>query len=106
MAKTLKSFDFKRMGNGRGGSYDQYLDGQIWELTLEDAPGTNNIQTMRTSMQGAARRKGLSTRTQIIRNYESDENGDLVDTGDEDAVLVFIAYDPENPPEQFQSDDE
>lgn len=94
MAKVLPDFDFGRLKHGRGGAYDEFLDGQTWELTLEDAPSTTNIRVMQTAIAGAARRKGLKVQTQVVMEY--DEDNDPVEDG---AVLIVRAYklDPDDP---------
>jgi hypothetical protein len=95
MAKTLKTFEFGSMSHGRGGNYDKYLDGQIWELTLKDAIGTESIETFRSTLQGAARRRSgdgweMRMQTRILREYFLNEDTDEQEVIDE--VLVVRAY--------------
>lgn len=64
MAEVLKNFSFGR--NPRG-SYDKYLDGQIWKVTLADVPSTT-IRGARTTLLDKAKRKGLIARTRLTDN--------------------------------------
>lgn len=65
MGKLLKDFEFtERKGAPR--IWDQYLDGQVWEVDYRKEGKNASIESLRTSLNAAARSLGLSLRTQKL----------------------------------------
>lgn len=70
MAEKLVEYGF-RQGRPKGLStsrYDQYLDGQIWEITLDDFPGVTSLQNIRTALVNRSKLKGMKVRTSSLRD--------------------------------------
>jgi hypothetical protein len=62
MAKKLKDFEFPAVGTTTRYPWDEWLDGNIWQLTKgDDFP--SDAYNFRNGAINAARRKGLKVRT-------------------------------------------
>ena len=61
MAEQLEEFPFNRRDRGDT-RWDEYLDGNVWKLSLEETEMTT-VATLRSSMNHAAHSKGLELRT-------------------------------------------
>lgn len=76
MAELVEGFEFRRKGKS---TYDPYLDGQVWRVTLEDFPGVASLRNLRAAFHDMGSRRGFKVRTSI--------DGDSV---------VLQAYQPED----------
>jgi hypothetical protein len=83
LAEKLKEFEFTRMGRGKPGYWEKFLDGDIWQLGIEDAPNgsAKDVESIRGSISGYVRRQqeannpkfvDMALRTQIVREYDED----------------------------------
>lgn len=80
MAKQLKTFDFPTKPGGRQEQYpwDNWLNGEIWELT-RDEDFTITPENFAKTAYTAARRRDLKVRTDsnqnvlVLQAYESPE---------------------------------
>ena len=73
MAEQLEKFPYKKNDGGR---WKDYLDGNVWKLSLEET-GAKSIESLRSSIHHAAHGSGLGVRTTgmdddhlVIQSYE------------------------------------
>lgn len=65
MPRQLDEFP-ENAGPGRKGGnsqFDEFLDGNVWELSMEDFPGYKNIETLRGGVLGLAWKRKIKVRT-------------------------------------------
>lgn len=62
MAKVVASIP----GSMPTSQYEKFMNGQVWEITMEDFPAARNIGALRGSIKSTAERKGFRVRSRIV----------------------------------------
>lgn len=72
--------------------YDEWFDGDIWEISQDEDFPKANVNSMRANLQGAAKRRGLKLTTRldgesIVFQASPNGNGALTDADGGDFVF-------------------
>lgn len=70
MPRQLEEFPENHGPGRKGGNsqFDPFLDGNVWELEMDDFPGYKNIETLRGGILGLAYKRKIKVRTATTTN--------------------------------------